>query len=161
VTGLKLVILLGFGLMFAAGLAVGRAGRMAAASQRHSADPSYLAARLNLSAEQQKQMEDIWSEALDKAPDMPARVHDLDVARDAAVEKDLSPEQRTIFEQLEAIRDNQVTELRAQRDKIMHDAQDKTRAILTPDQTKTFDQIIKESGHFSPSMRFHDPATQP
>jgi len=161
VTGLKLAILLGFGLMFAAGLAVGRAGRMAAASQRHTADPSYLAARLNLTADQQKQMECIWSDALTKAPDMPARVHDLDVARDAAVEKDLSPEQRTTFEQLEAERDSQVTALRAERDKILHDAQDKTRAILTPDQTKIFDQIIKESGHFSPSMRYQGPATQP
>jgi hypothetical protein len=42
----------------------------------------------------------------------------------------------------------------------MHDAQDQTRAILTPTQVVTFDEIIKENGHFSPSMRYH-PATQP
>jgi hypothetical protein len=162
VTGLKVVILLGFALMFAAGLAVGRSGRMAAmAAQRPSADPSYLAARLNLSPDQLKQMQGIWSAALEAAPDMPARVHDLDVQRDAEVEKILSPDQRTNFEQLEGDHDQQLATLRAKRDSVMHDAQEKTRAILTPQQRDIFDQIIKENGHFSPSMRYHGPATQP
>jgi Spy/CpxP family protein refolding chaperone len=162
VTGLKLAILLGFALMFAAGLAVGRAGRMAAAAnQRPTADPSYLAARLNLTADQQKQMEEIWSQALDQAPDMPARIHDADAARDDEVEKFLTPDQRTKFEHLESARNDQIAALRAQRDKIMHDAQDQTRAILTPTQVIIFDQIIKESGHFSPSMRYHGAGTQP
>lgn len=160
-TGLKLAILLGFGLMFAAGLAVGRSTRLAAAvSQPPKADASWLAVQLNLTPKQQEQMQEIWSAALLAAPDMPARIHDLDVARDNAVDKILSPDQLKTFQQLEDARQAELTQLRAQREKIMHDAQDQTRAILDPEQQRKFDALIRAHGHFSPSMRTQPP-TQP
>ncbi|HEX4125847.1 MAG TPA: Spy/CpxP family protein refolding chaperone [Tepidisphaeraceae bacterium] len=161
-TGLKLAILLGFCLMFAAGLAVGRSTRIVAAATTRppQADSSWLAVQLSLTPKQQQQMQDIWSAALRAAPDMPARLHDLDVARDNAMDKVLSSGQLKTFEQLETDHDAKVTQLRADHDKIMHDAQDKTRTILNAQQQAKFDALIRAHGHFSPSMRSH-PATQP
>ncbi|MDB5299598.1 MAG: hypothetical protein JWO87_1261 [Phycisphaerales bacterium] len=144
---LKLVMLLGFALMFVAGLAVGRAKRVVPLAKPADAQPasSIIGKELNLTPEQREQMKKIW-EPVGHHPE-PAEYKEADRQRDESIRSLMSEDQRTQYDQIVHDHDAKIAALRAEHETAMRAAEAESRAILTEAQQKTFDQMIKEHGH--------------
>jgi hypothetical protein len=149
---LKLAILFGFGLMFFAGLTVGRWNK--AAAPAHENRP-WLSQQLNLSKLQEQQMKKIWSEAA-SAQSAARQLHDADRQRDEAVRSMLSDDQRAQLESIIQEHDARIGTVQKDREKAIRDAEDRTRTILSDEQRKKFDEISKAHGHRrgNPMLRF-------
>jgi hypothetical protein len=148
-SNLKLAIVLGFTFMFIAGLAVGRSpgGIPSLRAPKAEAQRSWLGNELRLTAPQQEQMKTIWSNPAITRPDLPKQFHDCDHQRDEAIQNLLSPEQKLQFEQIKRDHDAKVAALTADRNQAMRDAEDETRLMLSEDQRKKYDEILKAHGH--------------
>lgn len=157
---LKVAIFLGFTFMFIAGLAVGRSHHPAAL---HPEPRPWLSEQLNLNAEQEVKMKQIWSQAMAHQPD-PQRFHDADRQRDEQIRDLLTDQQKAQLDAINAEHERRINELRAQRDQVFKAADEQTRAILTDEQRKKFDEISKDRARRHggpPMMRMHNrPATQ-
>jgi Spy/CpxP family protein refolding chaperone len=162
VNHLKLLILVGFLLTFMAGLTVGRLHPFVAA--KSTENRPWLSQQLNLSTEQQRQMKQIWSDAALFPPDIPRKFHEVDHQRDEAVRALMSDPQRARIEQITREHDAKIASLQAERDRANREAEDRSRQILTDEQRKKFDEILKAHGHRrgNPMMRFRGrPSTVP
>jgi Spy/CpxP family protein refolding chaperone len=143
---LKLVMLLGFALMFVAGLAVGRSRKIVPAAKPPDTQPaSIIGKELNLTPEQREQMKKIW-EPVGHHPE-PAEYKDADRQRDESIRALMSEDQRAQYELIIHDHDTKIAALRAEHETAMRTAEAESRAILTEAQQKTFDQMIKEHGH--------------
>ncbi|HEX4793778.1 MAG TPA: hypothetical protein VH370_08305 [Humisphaera sp.] len=152
-SNLKLAIVLGFALMFIAGLAVGRSpadNRETPAMSPQRPQHSWLGNQLHLSAEQEKQMKAIWSSTAVTRPDLPKQFHECDKDRDQAILDLLTPEQRQQFDRIQLDHKDRVEQLNSERSQSMRDAEDQTRQILSEDQRKKYDDILKAHGHHGP-----------
>jgi hypothetical protein len=143
VTSLKLAIVIGFSLMFAAGLTIGRSHQPALAPHQ---DRSWLSAQLNLAPSQEQQMRQIWSETAAAQRDN-RQYRELDHQRDQAIRAMLTPRQRSQLDQIIHDHDARVAALNAQRDRIVQEANAKTRDILNDQQRLKFDEIESAHGH--------------
>ncbi|MDB5332634.1 MAG: hypothetical protein JWP03_3785 [Phycisphaerales bacterium] len=144
---LKLVMLLGFALMFVAGLEVGRTRKIVPGVKPSDPQPaaSLIGRELNLTADQREQMKKIW-EPVGHHPE-PTEFKEADRQRDESIRALMSEDQRSRYEQILHDHDAKIAALRAEHDEAMRDAQQKSRAILTEAQQKTFDAMLKEHGH--------------
>ena len=142
-TSLKLAIVIGFSLMFAAGLTIGRSHQPALAPHQNR---SWLSGQLNLTSSQEQQMRQIWSDAAAAQGDN-RQVRELDRQRDRAIRAILTPEQRSQLDQINHDHDADVAALNAQRDRIVQEANAKTREILNDQQRVKFDEIENDHGH--------------
>jgi hypothetical protein len=149
---LKLAILFGFGLMFLAGLTVGRWNK--AATPSHETRP-WLSQQLNLSKVQEQQMKKIWSEAA-SVQSGARQMHDADRQRDEAIRAMLSDDQKAQLELIVKEHDARVTAVQTEREKAIRDAEDRTRNILSDEQRKKFEEISKAHSHRrgNPMLRF-------
>jgi Spy/CpxP family protein refolding chaperone len=146
VNRLKTAIVLGFTLMFIAGMAIGEFRKPA---PRRSSSRSWLSDQLELTSEQQQRMRDIWSAAAESAPR--SRFREIDRQRDTAIDQLLSDEQKRTYAGILHDHDAQVAALRALHDQAVRDAEEKTRAILTTPQRQKFDEITRQHGHRFPA----------
>lgn len=156
-TSLKLAIVIGFSLMFAAGLTIGRSHQPALAPHQNR---SWLSAQLNLTPSQEQQMRQIWSDAAAAQGDN-RQYRELDRQRDQAIRAMLTSEQRSQLDQINHDHDADVAALNGQRDRIVQEANSKTREILNDQQRLKFDEIESAHGHRRglPMKRFRQHST--
>lgn len=161
---LEVSIVLGFAIMFVAGLAVGMAG-LAARSHSGENIPGTPTAKLddhfnamgrelNLTPDEKQKMEAIWKDAHAKADKLHQAMADDDQARGVEIRKLLTPEQLSAYEEIQRGHDASIARYRAEVRAEMVDTHKKIRAILTPEQAEKFDQMAKDRGyrHGAPPM---------
>ena len=157
---LKLFILLGFAIMFVAGLTIGRSYPLVKptavtgpTTRPDEADGPHfptLDKELDLSATQKQQMERIWKDAHAKTDALSHQFHEFDRERDDAIQAMLDPDQKPEYIEIQHQRDEHVNTLRGEISKTMKDAEKATRELLTPDQQKKFDEIVKHGPRHGP-----------
>jgi hypothetical protein len=107
---------------------------------------SWLADKLGLSADQQKQMDEIWESTRS------GRRHQDENRRAATSQRDqeiasllatLSPDQRSAFETIRKNHAARLADLAAQDRKAYDDAVESTRKMLTAEQVATYDELMK------------------
>lgn len=165
---LKLAIVLGFALMFFAGLAVGRSKAPVLPVAAHVEPPKVgIEKDLDLSADQRDKIKKIWDEAGAQAAaqrnEFAQQFHDLDSQRDLALRQMMSDEEWVQYQQILHEHDARVDAVRARTDKPFRDAEQKTRALLTPEQQARYDQMLKDRRHHGgpPGGRWHPRPTTP
>ncbi len=132
-------------------LALGAGTLMGVGVGRYSAKPatpppprSQLATELQLTAEQQKQMAAIWSEAMQTGgPSYMERRKSLQEERDAAIAELLPPALLAGYDKILDRYREKLDALGQERDKAFADAESRTQAVLTPDQQKTYLAIMQ------------------
>ena len=141
----KTILLAAFVLVMSAGVVVGRLWtRLPEARVGRERSPSWLADQMNLSPEQRQQMDAIWSDTKSKIHATFDRQRELDKQRDAAVLALLTPEQKTAYDKIKADHAAGRAELDKQRDALVHDANDRSKALLTDEQKARWDTLSKE-----------------
>jgi len=155
VSNLKLVILLGFVLIFAAGITVGRSPALKDQPQLKGPghEHSWLSNQLHLSSQQEAQMKSIWSDPSITRPDIPKLCREADHQRDEAIRDMLTPDERAKYEQIQREHDATIAAVFAEKSQAMRDAEDKTRLMLSEEQRKKYDEILKAHGHHGPPVR--------
>jgi len=144
---LKLAIVLGFAIMFVAGLAIGRSRQLALPTPRSDDQLPNFRQKLNLSAPQTQQIEKIWHDARGRAETMSHQFREIDHDRDEAILAMMTAEQKQQYQSIQHKRDASMEAIHAEIQKVMHQAEADTRALLTPEQQKTFDELRKQHGH--------------
>ena len=162
----KLVVLIGFGVAFAAGLTVGtsrvrqRQQMEAGASATPSTRPShrgFLPSELNLTQEQQEQLSKIWSEAARGGrSEQDDRRKQLRQKRDETIASLIRPEDKEKYEQTLKDYADQATAIdREMRDRFKKSVEE-TKQILTPEQRTKYEEILSRhpfGGPGGPSAR--------
>lgn len=140
----KVILLVALLLVFAAGTSLGMLMRTKAMTP----PPSEMAERLKLTDDQQAEMKKIWSETATAMRELSRQQADqrslLREHRDQALQDLLTPEQRQKYELIGQEYSRGMEGLSQQREKLLRDAQAKTRQILTPDQVAGYDEWVKQ-----------------
>ncbi|HET6250276.1 MAG TPA: hypothetical protein VFE47_21480 [Tepidisphaeraceae bacterium] len=172
---LKLFIVLGFGIMFVAGLEVGRSHTSLTALQadwhrlvaRFSRNPSIaptqpevkpesgplLFGKIPISAAQDEQIHKIYHEAHSRTDSLSHQFHEFDRIRDEDIQSMLDPLQLAEYQSIQEERDSRIADLRSQISAEMEKAGKDVRALLTPGQQKQYDEVkrkfdeSKDRGH--------------
>jgi Spy/CpxP family protein refolding chaperone len=158
VNHLKLFILLGFAIMFVAGLTIGRAYPtprppvVAAPTTQPDAGSGFptIDKQLDLSPTQKLQMEKIWKDAHAKTDALSHQFREFDRDRDGSIKAMLDPDQQEQYLEIQHQRDEHVNALRAEISTTMKAAEKETRELLSPDQQKKFDEIVKHGPRHGP-----------
>ncbi len=141
-TKVRIAVVLGFALAFAAG---GSVGMLAAPEQplasRRGRRPD-LTAELGLTNEQREKMHDIWTEfVFGRDKEFRDRKRVLWQEKDEAIEGLLTDQQRIEYDEILADCDRQMKEMDEQWQEIIQQAVEKTRKILTEEQAKKYDEF--------------------
>ena len=158
---LELVIVLGFALMFVAGLAAGLtlsrshpAGAVPPTTPEPpvKADDHFhtLGRELNLTAEQKQKMEAIWKESHLKSDKSHQAITEEDKTREAAIHKLLSTELQDEYDRIQREHDAKIGELRSAIGQDMRETNKKIRDLLTPQQQKKFDEMARAHHRHGP-----------
>jgi Spy/CpxP family protein refolding chaperone len=163
-TRTTLILLAAFLLAFAAGTSVGLFANWPAssesppslppprASRPHGGPESFLARELGLTAEQQEQMKQIWSEVMSPGGRGPLdRRSALAQERDQAVLALLTEEQRSRYDAIQQDYAARVEALSQERKKAFDGAVERTKAILTPEQAAKYEDLMKRQRERGPS----------
>ncbi|HEX8324116.1 MAG TPA: hypothetical protein VF595_09400 [Tepidisphaeraceae bacterium] len=159
----RLVVITGFIVAFLAGVMAGVTIRRPGpppASREAGGRQSFIANQLGLTADQQTQMKAIWQDVSRRGtPDQRGKRGGIRREQEEAVARLIRPEDRAAY-------DRTVAEFQAKLDQIETDgkrsfqqAVEKTKAILTPDQLKKYDELLARPGDRDKD-REH-PATRP
>ena len=140
----KLIILISFIVAFAAGISVGLVvGRTGMTPRRRS----ILARELNLTPEQRDQMQKIWAETMEPIRRLQHEQRQkLQEEREEAILNLLSLEQREQFEKINEAHSLSMEKLAQHRKALFDEAQEKTKKILSEDQQKKYEEILKDRG---------------
>jgi Spy/CpxP family protein refolding chaperone len=127
--------------------ALGAGTLMGVGVARYSEKPaeprSQLATELQLTSEQQAQMEAIWSNAMQMSgPNYMDRRRSLQEERDAAIAELLPPAMLAGYDRILSQYREKLDALNQERSKAFDDAQAKTQEILTPEQRKAYVEIM-------------------
>lgn len=168
------MVMLGFVVTFLAGGSVGMlstSGR--SGDEEHSRGPTaHLAKELELTAGQQEQMREIWSGLTrSNMREFWDRRAALRNRRTQAIEALLTDEQRTEYDRIQAEYGRDVEAIEQERQQLIQDAVDRTKAILTEEQAKKYEEMRAERnrrrgprkrpyGPFGPGRR-REPGTRP
>jgi Spy/CpxP family protein refolding chaperone len=147
VNKVRLIILVGFALAFAAGASVGMlaaSGGRRRPSQRPGAGRQ-LAKELGLTTEQQAQMRKIWSEAMggQARQQWRDRRTALYRQRTEAIEALLTDEQQARYEEILAEHAREMEKINQERNRLVQEAVERTKKILTQEQAKKYEEIRK------------------
>jgi Spy/CpxP family protein refolding chaperone len=147
----KVVILIAFALVLSAGVVVGRLwARLPdvsatvtppATMPSHQGSPSWLADQLKLTPEQRQQMDALWADTKAKRDLNLERRRQLDQQRNQAIADLLGPEQWQAYGRLIDDFHERATEIDKERMNLIHDANDRSRALLNDEQKKKWDQM--------------------
>jgi len=141
-TKVRIMVILGFALAFAAGGSLGMlaAPEQAPASRRgHRPD---LAVQLGLTDEQREKMRDIWTKfVVGRDQEFRDRKRALWQEKDQAVEGLLTDEQRIEYDAVLADCDRRMKDMDEQWQEIIQQAVDMTRKTLTAEQAKKYDEF--------------------
>jgi Spy/CpxP family protein refolding chaperone len=132
---------------------------------------SWLVTELNLTRDQQDQMQKIWSETMESAfRQQEERRAALAKERDQAIAALLSADQRSKYEAVRQDYARKMEELSADRKRAFDEAVARTKRILTPRQAAKYDELMsrqrehgREGGPPPPEFRGprHHPASGP
>ena len=108
-------------------------------------------AELNLTAQQREQMRQIWSETMEAS----ARQHEeqrraIAQQRDEAIASLLTAQQQPKYQQILADYDRRIEELVSQRRHAFDQAVEQTKQILTADQARQYDELLKRQRDRAP-----------
>jgi Spy/CpxP family protein refolding chaperone len=141
-TKTKILLVVVFLVTFAAGAV---AGRLSWESGSRPPRPSFLAAELDLTADQREQMHKIWTEVMDEGG---RRQWDqrrvLGQDRDAAIAALMTAEQKPQYEKILQDYTRKVDELSQERKKAFDQAVEQTKQILTPEQAAKYEEMLKK-----------------
>jgi hypothetical protein len=98
---------------------------------------------LQLTTEQQQQMDAIWADARQKVGKTFDQRRALDKERDQAIQNLLTPDQKVAYEQIQEDNRAKRQDLDQQREACIHDAEDHSRALLTDEQRQRWDSWPK------------------
>lgn len=137
-----LLVIVCFLAAFAAGLAVGLVAGPPADRPRHH---SWLMTELKLTPQQQEQMGKIWSEVMEGS----GRQHGeqrraAGEERDKAIVGILTPQQQPKYDQIQQDYARKLAELSQQRKGAFDQAVERTKQILTPEQAKLYEELLKK-----------------
>ena len=149
----KLLLLLAFVIVFAAGAVVGRVrelhpqpGSQTQPPLKHPHHGPGLVSLLNLSPAQGEQMKQIW-DAFGKEREQIARQFpENDQDRDAAIQGLMTSEQWARYQEIQKQHEQRTHEIREQIQQAFQKADAATRGILSPDQVAILDKMQREHG---------------
>jgi Spy/CpxP family protein refolding chaperone len=172
---LKLLIVVAFMLVFAAGWSLGTAMERAHYSsmsapttqpihrQHPPQDGSWLKRELGLSADQDAKIREIWAPLASARGKYMDQWQQINRDRDDAVRNLLSADQKVAMDSIYSEAEAEQAALEGRRDKEYKDAVAKTNELLTPDQQKKYSNILAhqhgDHGRFPP--RSMAPASGP
>ena len=148
---LRVLLVIAMMLAFGAGAVIG-IGR--GKSSRH--EESSLSKELKLSSEQETQIREIWSKMLECGPQEDERREVARDKRDSDIAALLSAEQKEKYQKIQGDYQTEMHAIETQRDATFADAEAKTRALLTPEQAKKFDEMIHRDRPHGGPPRFMD-----
>jgi len=127
-----------------AGMVVVRlpAARSAAAAAPGSAGEG-LSGQLGLSAEQGEKMREIWESVRGRVRTSYQDAETLQHRRDEELVAILNPEQRAKFEKISQAYADRFEDLHRRRDQTFADAVERTRKLLSEEQRRKYDEILK------------------
>ena len=142
-TRIRIAVILGFALAFVAGASVGMLavwpGEATAAKSGRGPD---LAAQLGLTSKQRTEMHAIWSEFVaGQDKEFRDRKRALWQEKDEAFEGLLTDEQRLEYDAICADCDSRMREMDEKWQEVIQQAVERTKAILTPEQVKKYDEF--------------------
>jgi len=152
-TKTRIILLVGSVLVFAAGTS---AGLLLSRVNDKPRRRSWLVSELNLTADQQEKMREIWSETLKSR--LGSRGEDrrnLRQQRDEAIEQLLTAEQKVEYDAVQERYAQQIEQMHEQRRRAFEAATERTKRILTPEQVTKYEKILaqrREAGS-SPQSR--------
>jgi Spy/CpxP family protein refolding chaperone len=135
------VLALGAGVV--AGMVASRLPRVPASPTPAAAKGDGLSEQLDLSAAQAQQMREIWETVRQQVRTSQSEADKLQRGRDEELVAMLSREQRAKFEKISRSYADRFAELRKQRDQAFATAVDKTRNLLSDEQRRKYDEILK------------------
>lgn len=166
----KLLVVIGFVVAFGAGWMSANTWRPAApgSNDRERREGggrgSWLAQQLELSPEQQKQMDQIWSEVGGRGRrEDPSKRNELRKARDASIAALVRESDREAYDRIIADYNSRTEALEAEWKKTFQQAVEKTKEILTPAQRTKYEQLMSrwENGPRDRGKPSPKPTTQP
>lgn len=139
----KAVISVSFVLALGAGVALGMLGSRTLPQR---GDPrSHIVDALQLTPEQQAQMDEIWSGLIrDRGRQYGEEMRIIQEEHDAALNAMLSSEQKQEYDRINAEFARKMQEIWKKAEQEFRAATEKTRAILSPSQQATFDEMLKQ-----------------
>jgi len=140
----KITLLTTVVLALSAGVVVGRVlDRIPVVRQADHRSPSWLDDQLNLNSEQRQQIDAIWADVRLKISKSYEKRHELDNQRTDSVTRLLTADQKVAYDKLIADYRNQRAQVDKDRLALLHDANERSRALLTDSQRQTWDVISK------------------
>jgi hypothetical protein len=132
-------------LVFASGIAVGVVGRRAL---RPNQFQSVLVEELDLTPDQRRQIQRIWSEVAEKhTPVSMEEMAKADAERWEAIDQLLTPQQRTQYAQIQQRFEDRMHGLdQGNRSRIAR-AEEQTRQLLTPPQREKYERLLARPTH--------------
>lgn len=157
----KLVVIIGFAVAFAAGLTVGMKSQQAGvASPTTPASPTsrpsgarhggWMTSELNLTPQQQEQLDKIWSESRSRMHEMDDKRRQLRADRDETFINLLSPENKAKYDDAVAKYKEQSAAIDAEMRKNFEESVAQTKQILTADQRAKYEEWLS---HHQPGDR--------
>jgi Spy/CpxP family protein refolding chaperone len=146
----NLVLLSTAALVMGAGVMV---GRLSDRLPRHEAAATTEQSRpvrpwpwdqLGLSADQRSKMDAIWAQTRQQIEKTLKHRRDMETDRETAIRNLLTDSQRAAYDKINSDYHQQREDLYDERDKLVEDANDQSRALLDPDQQKKWDLLTKE-----------------
>ena len=132
-------------LVFVSGVAVGVVGRRAFQPNRFR---SVLVEELDLSPDQRRQIQQVWSEVAEKHTPVPMEeMAKADAERREAIDQLLTPQQRTRYAQIQQHFEDRMQGLdQGNRARIAR-AEEQTRQLLTPAQREKYERLLARPTH--------------
>jgi len=165
----KTILLTAFVLVLSAGVVVGRLWtQLPAMEAPHPAaggpPPSWLADQLDLRAEQRRQMDAIWADTKQQIDKAFERRQQLDRERDQAIQELLTPAEWQAYGKIMEDFHNRRMEFDKQRRQLIHDANERSQALLDDGQKKKWEALRNAHDHAWHGPRGQEnqrPATMP
>ena len=141
------------GLAFVSGAGVGVVGRRAFQSNKFQ---SVLALELDLTPDQRRQIERIWSDvAAHHTPVPMEEIQKADAERWQAINQLLTPEQRTRYDQINQRFEDRMQGLDQGNRTRVAAAEEQTRELLTPAQREKYERLLARPTHDFFYLRTH------
>ncbi len=142
----RLIVIVGFAVAFAAGGSVGMLFRPGRGQEtgHHAGSRRNLAKELALTADEQAQMRKIWSEVGGQAMrKLRERRTALYRERTEAIEGIFTDEQRKQYDEILADHAREMEKIDQERHRLVQEAVERTKAVLTEEQAKKYEEIRK------------------
>jgi len=141
-TRTRVILLVSFLMVFAAGVAL---GTLVAATTHLSTRQSYLSRKLDLTPEQRQQVQEIWSGAVNVGRQRPAeRRKAIRKEHEEAVRQMLTEDQKVPYEEMLRGYSSKLAALEDEKKQLFQEAVTRTKAILDDRQREEYEAFLKK-----------------